>query len=67
MSAILKYEVTNQNKYKTIAAVLKGEFGVSSGLLKELKNTERIYINNKVCRSCDLVFPGDVVNVISYF
>ncbi|MBR5155524.1 MAG: RluA family pseudouridine synthase [Clostridia bacterium] len=61
MSLILEHIVGSDEQGLTVEILLKRHFGISSGLLCELKYSDRIFINNKVCRSVDTVETGDRV------
>ena len=61
-SAILEYNVKNEDSGKTAEQILKREFNISSGLFKELKMSGKIMINNIPCRSIDKVKFKDVVS-----
>ncbi len=61
MSAVLEYTAKTADDGKTAERILKSVFGVSSGLMKELKLGGRIFINGKVCRSVDSVRTGDLL------
>ena len=60
-NTILRLEINEKNSGKTVEQILKKEFDISSGLLKELKLSGKIFINNKVCRSIDRAYLKDVV------
>lgn len=61
-STVLSLEIGEKNNKKTAEQVLKKEFDISSGLLKELKLNGKIFINNKICRSVDKVCSGDILS-----
>lgn len=61
-STILSYEVKARDTGKTVEQIIKREFAVSSGLLKELKLSGKLKINGIICRSIDIVSCGDTVS-----
>lgn len=61
MAAILEHTVKRCENGKTAKRVLKAVFGISSGLIKELKTSGRIKINGIACRSVDKVSEGDIL------
>ncbi|MBQ7959884.1 MAG: RluA family pseudouridine synthase [Clostridia bacterium] len=62
MSAILETRITEENSGKTVEKILKREFGVSSGLLKHLRDNGKICLNGNVCRTVDLCYTGDFLS-----
>lgn len=61
MPAVLEYAAQAYDEGRTAETLLKTVFGVSSGLMKELKLGGRIFINGNVCRSIDRVRAGDLL------
>lgn len=62
MAAVLEHTVTKTENGKSFERIMRGVFGISSGLMKELKLNGRIFINGAVCRSVDLACAGDVLS-----
>ncbi len=63
MSAILTYTATGRDNGKTVETICKREFNISSSLLTFLKLNGRLKINEKICRSVDIISPCDVLTV----
>lgn len=61
MSAVLEICVAEKEEGKTVEALLKKHFGISTGLLRELKYSGRLTLNNEVCKSVDKVKSGDKI------
>lgn len=61
MSALLEYTIPENYAGKTVEYVLKREYNISSSLLTYLKLNSRLFINNKLCRSVDILSPNDVL------
>lgn len=61
MSAVLEYNVPEQDDGKTVEHILKREYSVSSSLLTYLKLNSRLFINGKECRSVDKLCQGDLL------
>lgn len=61
MAEILEYTVTEADSGKTVEKIFKQHYGISSGLMHELKYTERLRRCGKVCRGNDVTSVGDVV------
>lgn len=61
MSAVLNYIVSEKNSGKTIEKILKSEYGISSGLMTELKYNGRLRLNGEVCKSVDIAATGDLI------
>lgn len=59
---LLNYKASEKDEGKTTEHILKKNFKISSGLFKELKLNGKIYLNNKICRSVDIVHIGDSVS-----
>ncbi len=62
MPLILEHTVSSAEQGQTVEYLLKKHFGISSGLMCELKYSRRIFINEKVCRSVDTVNSGDKIS-----
>lgn len=61
MAAVLKYKVLPQDDGKTVEKLLKKEYGISSGLMKELKLNGKLQLNGKACRSIDAAKANDLI------
>lgn len=59
MTVRLEYTVAPSDCGKTVERILKSRFAVSSSLMKELKYSGKLTLNQKVCRSVDTVSEGD--------
>ncbi|MDD6620733.1 MAG: RluA family pseudouridine synthase [Eubacteriales bacterium] len=60
---IIEFKITEKDNQKTIRDFLR-EFGVSSSLLKKLKNTENgITLNGKFAKSIELLSTGDILKI----
>lgn len=62
MPLILEHIVLPTEEGQTAEHILKKHFGISSGLMCELKYSGRIFINNQICRTIDTVARGDKVS-----
>lgn len=62
MAAILEYIVKEKEEGSTVEQLLKKHFGISTGLLRELKYNDKIFINGKACRSIDKVYIKDIIS-----
>ena len=62
MPLILEHTVLPTEQGQTAEHILKKHFGISSGLMCELKYSGRIFINNKICRTVDTAKVGDKVS-----
>ncbi len=62
MPLILEHTVKDCEQGQTAEYLLKKHFGISSGLMCELKYSGRIFINSKICRTVDTVNSGDTVS-----
>lgn len=62
MELMLEHTVLSDECGATAEYLLKKHFGISSGLLCELKYAGKIFINGEVCRSVDTVCTGDTVS-----
>jgi len=58
---ILKTTVTEQYAGRTLASLLKREFGMSRNLLRKLKKTYQTSLNGTPCRLITVLAAGDVV------
>ncbi len=61
MPLMLEYITKSHEQGLTVECLLKRHFDISSGLMCELKYSGRIFLNDKVCRSVDVVKSGDKV------
>lgn len=59
---ILNYKIDPSNEGMDIKHILKNKLGISSRLIKKLKNSNKIYLNNTPARVVDSVKAGDVVS-----
>ncbi len=59
MAAILETIVTEKYSGKTVENVLRKEFGVSSTLMKKLKNNKKLFLNGNACKTVDICSCGD--------
>lgn len=57
--AILSLKIDKENSGKTIGIICKHVLGISTGVLRELKKSEKLLLNGKVCRTVDAVRIGD--------
>lgn len=62
MSAVLEIRINRDNSGKTVEKILKNEFGISTGLLKRLRDGGKILLNGKSCRTVDLCMDEDVLS-----
>ncbi len=62
MPLILKHIVLPSEQGQTVEQILKKHFGISAGLMCELKYSGKIFINGNVCRSVDIPLCGDAVS-----
>ncbi len=62
MSLMLEHITESYEQGQTVEYLLKKYFGISSGLMCELKYNGKIFINDKICRSVDTVINGDKVS-----
>lgn len=62
MPALLVYQAKACDKGKTVGQIFRSQFAMSSGVLKELKQKNKIFLNNSVCRSIDCVSENDTVS-----
>ncbi len=62
MPLILEHITKPSEQGQTVEHLLKKHFGISSGLMCELKYSKKIFINGKVCRSVDTAMSGDKVS-----
>ena len=58
----LSYKANEEDAGKTAEHILKHRLNISAGLIKKLKLTGKIKINEKVCRSVDIVNLADVIS-----
>lgn len=61
MTAVIKFRAGPSEDGKTAEYILKKRFGVSSKLMVHLKLNGKISINEKICRSIDVLRNGDVL------
>lgn len=57
----------NDNKYESIAHILKEEFSMSSRLILKLKKNKKIYLNNKIISINIPIKIGDILEVFIDF
>ncbi len=62
MPLILQHTVLPDEQGNTVEYLLKKHFGISSGLMCELKYSGRIFINDKICRTVDTVLERDIIS-----
>ena len=55
------------NKYESIAQILKQEFLMSSRLILKLKKNEKLFLNNKVISINTSIQIGDILDVLIDF
>ena len=58
----LSYKANEEDAGKTAEHILKYRLNISAGLIKKLKLTGKIKINENVCRSVDIVKFSDIVS-----
>ena len=61
-STTLSYKANEEDVGKTAENILKHKLNISAGLIKELKMIGKIKINEKSCRSIDVVNFNDIVS-----
>ena len=61
MSAILSYYTKENDIGRTVGQILRSHFCMSAGVLKDLKQRNKIFLNQKPCRSVDIVKENELI------
>ena len=61
MPAIISYHTKDNDIGRTVGQILRNHFGMSAGVLKDLKQRNKIFLNQEPCRSIDVVKENEII------
>lgn len=59
----LEYKINENSKNKTIHSILKNELYFSTRLLTKLIKYKKIFVNNELCNTQNIVNKGDIIKI----